>query len=73
MKIVQNLNGVPNIIVSDRDPIFTRIFWTELFSCLGTRLAHRSYYHSQSNRQIDIVNKCIERYLYYFESDKYTK
>ena len=33
---VQKLHGSPNIIASDRDPIFTRKFWTELFSCLGT-------------------------------------
>jgi hypothetical protein len=28
MEIVQNLHGSPKIIVSDRDPIFTRHFWT---------------------------------------------
>ena len=45
MEIVQKLHGTPNIIVSDRDPIFTRDFWTELFCCLGTQLGHRSSYH----------------------------
>jgi len=29
------------IIVSDKDPISTIIFWTKLFSCLGTQLDHR--------------------------------
>jgi hypothetical protein len=42
MEIVQKLHGIPKIIVSDRDPIFTRHFWTKLFSCLGTQLAHSS-------------------------------
>jgi hypothetical protein len=45
MEIVQNLHGSPKIIVSDRDPIFTGHFWTKLFSCLGTQLAHSSSYH----------------------------
>ena len=45
---IQKLHGYPKIIVSDRDPIFTGNFWTELFSCLGTQLAHNSSYHPQS-------------------------
>ena len=28
MEIVEKLNGISKIIVSDRDPIFTRHFWT---------------------------------------------
>jgi hypothetical protein len=28
METVQKLHGSPNIIVSDKDPIFTRHFWT---------------------------------------------
>ena len=47
VEIVQKLHGTPNIIISDRDPIFTGNFWTELFSCLGTQLAHSSSYHPQ--------------------------
>ena len=42
METVQNLHGVPKIIVSGRDPIFTGNFWTRLFSCLSTQLAHNS-------------------------------
>ena len=34
METVQKLHRSPKIIVSDRDPIFTGHFWTELFSCL---------------------------------------
>ena len=29
METVQKLHGTPNIIVGDRDPIFTGNFWTE--------------------------------------------
>ena len=50
METIQKLHGSPKIIVSDRDPIFTGNFWIELFSCLGTQLAHSSSYHPQSNK-----------------------
>ena len=46
---IQKLNGTPKVIVSDRDPIFTSHFWKDLFSCLGTQLAHSSSYHPQSD------------------------
>ena len=45
METIQKLHGNPNIIVSERDLIFTENFWTKLFSFLGTQLAHRSSYH----------------------------
>ena len=35
----------------------------ELFSCLGTQLAHSSSYHPQSDSQIEIVNTCLEGYI----------
>jgi hypothetical protein len=73
MEKVQKLHGVPKIIVSDKDPIFTRNFWSELFSCLGTQLVHNSSFHPQSNGQTEIVNKCLEGYLRCFASDKQTQ
>ncbi len=70
LETVQKLHGNPMIIVSDRDPIFTRHFWTELFSCLSTQLAHSSSYDPQSDGQTEIVNKCLEGYSRCFVSDK---
>jgi hypothetical protein len=70
MEIVQKLHGSSKIIVSDRDPIFTGHFWIELFSCLGTQLAHNSSYHPQSDGQTEIVNICLEGYLHFFVSNK---
>ena len=72
MEAVQKIHGTPNIIVSDRDPIFTGNFWTGLFSCLGTQLAHSSSYEPQSDRQTKIVNKFLEGYLRCFVVDKQT-
>jgi hypothetical protein len=73
METVQKLPRVPNIIVTGRDPIFTRKFWTKLFSCLGTQLAHNSSYHPQSDGKNNIVNKCLEGYLCCFTFDKKTQ
>ena len=73
METIKKIHGNPKIIVSDRDPIFTRNFWMELFSCLGTHLAHSSSYHPQSDGQTEIVNKCLEGYLCCFVSDKQTQ
>ena len=49
METIQKTHGTPNIIVSNMDPIFTKKIWTELFSCLGTQLAHNSSFHPQSD------------------------
>ena len=70
METIQKLHGNPKVIVSDRDPIFTGNFWTELFSCLGTQLAHSSSYHPQFDGKTKIVNKYLGGYLRYFESNK---
>jgi len=43
METIQQLHGIPKFIVNDRDLIFTSDFWIELFSCLGTQLAHNSF------------------------------
>ena len=63
METVQKIHGTPNIIVSDRDPIFTGNFWTELFSYLGTQLAHSSSYHPQYDGKAEMVKKNLEGYL----------
>ena len=69
MDTIKKIHGNPRVIVSDRDPILTKKFWIELFSCLGTQLAHSSSYHPQSDGQSEIVNKCLEAYLHCFISN----
>ena len=73
METVQKLHGNPKTIVSGRDPIFTGNFWKELFSCLGTQLAHCTSYDPQSDGKTEIVNKCLEGYLHCVVSDKQTQ
>lgn len=60
---VFRLHGLPLSIVSDRDKVFTSLFWQELFSYMGTQLGFSSSYHPQSDRQTERVNACVENYL----------
>ncbi|KAF0900524.1 hypothetical protein E2562_032120 [Oryza meyeriana var. granulata] len=46
---IVRLHGVPQSMVSDRDPIFTSTFWRELMRLMGTRLHMTSAFHPQYN------------------------
>ena len=39
--------GVPQEIISDRDPRFMSRFWQQVFARLGTRLLHSTAHHSR--------------------------
>lgn len=57
------LHGMPEAIISDRDPIFINTFWKELFTSLGTKIKLSTAYHPQTNGQTECVNQCIEMFL----------
>lgn len=57
------LHGNPISITSDRDPVFTSLFWKELFKGLGVQIKLSSAYHPQTNGQMERLNKCLEGYL----------
>jgi hypothetical protein len=46
---VFRLHGLPTHIVSDRDPVFTSLFWHELFRLAQVTLAMSSACHPQSD------------------------
>ena len=57
------LHGLPSVIVTDRDGIFTSNLWQDLFKSLGVKLHFSTSYHPQTDGQTERVNQCLENYL----------
>ncbi|KAG8063886.1 hypothetical protein GUJ93_ZPchr0004g39869 [Zizania palustris] len=56
-------------MVSDRDPVFTSLFWWELMRLVGAKLHMTSAFQPQSDRQTEAANKVI-MYLRCFTGDR---
>ena len=59
-------HGLPQAIISDRDPKFTSEIWKSLFKIMGTKLAMSTSYHPQTDglaeRMIQILEDMLRRY-----------
>jgi RNase H-like domain found in reverse transcriptase/Reverse transcriptase (RNA-dependent DNA polymerase)/Integrase zinc binding domain/Chromo (CHRromatin Organisation MOdifier) domain/gag-polyprotein putative aspartyl protease len=62
-RTVVRRHGVPESIVSDRDPRFTSMFWQCLWKKLGTKLAMSTAYHPQTDGQTERANRTLEDML----------
>ena len=60
---VVRLHGVPDSILSDRDPRFTANFWKAFWSQLGTTLTMSTAYHPQTDGQTERANRTLEEML----------
>lgn len=69
IKEIFRLHGVPQTIVSDRDPKFTSEFWTTVFNRLGTKLAMSTAYHPQTDGQTERTNRTLEEMLRHYCGD----
>lgn len=56
MQNVYRLHGMPRVIISDRDRVFTSLLWERLFTKSGTKLHMSSSYHPQTDGQTERVN-----------------
>lgn len=65
---IYKLHGMPRLIISDRDPIFTSLFWKILVSKTGSQLNMSTTYHPETDGQTERVNQQIECYLRCFIS-----
>lgn len=60
---IVRLHGVPDSILSDRDPRFTAHFWRAFWSQLGTTLTMSTAYHPQTDGQTERTNRTLEEML----------
>ena len=60
---VCRLHGVPDSILSDRDPRFTASFWGSFWSQLGSKLVMSTAYHPQTDGQTERANRTLEEML----------
>ena len=60
LKKIFRLHGIPEVIISDRDPKFTCNFWRSLFKGLNTTLNFSASFHPQTDGQTERVNQVQE-------------
>jgi transposase InsO family protein len=62
--------GLPDKIISDRDPCFVSNLFQELRKLLGVKLTMSTAYHPQTNSKTEWVNQELEIYLRTFCSNE---
>ena len=72
VKEVVRLHGLPQTIVSDRDPRFTSHFWTEVCALLDIKRAMSTAFHPQSDGQTERTNRTLEDMLRSYISPTHT-
>ena len=63
MDNVFQLHGMPEVIISDRDPRFVSKFWKELFSLLEMDLWFSTTFHPQIDGQSEVTIRVLDNFL----------
>ena len=57
---VVRVHGVPDSLVSDRDPIFTSHWWRRMLELLGIKANRSSAFHPQTDGSTERMNSVLE-------------
>jgi transposase InsO family protein len=60
---VIRLHGFPRQLITDRDPVFTSIFWQHLLKNCNVRPSLSTAYHPQTDGQTERTIQTLEQYL----------
>ena len=69
---IYKLHGLPKHIISDRDVLFTSIFWGHLHQLIGTKLRMSSAYHPETDGSTERANRTVTQMLRQCINDKQT-
>ena len=67
---VYRLHGMPESIVSDRDPRFTSGFWRHVFELLGSKLHMSTTDHPQTDDHTEKANRLVADLLHTIATPK---
>ena len=70
VKIIACRFGLPESIITDRDPRWSSDFWMEVAKALRTRMSLSSSHHPQHDGQTEVVNKLLTTMLRAFVEGK---
>ena len=60
---IYKLHGLPKNIISDRDVLFTSVFWGHLHKLIGTKLKMSSAYHPETDGSTERANRTVTQML----------
>ena len=63
LNYIFRLHGLPDSILSDRDPKFTSKFWEYLMKLLGVKLKMSTSHYPQTEGSSEIMNRMVENYI----------